>query len=158
MTAGKKKARTLGARFIQSKKGTIGIEVAFKTDEGLINWVGWLSEAAAERTMATLTDVLGFNGDDTLKPGTSQLKSESLDLKREVELDIQPEVYEGKERLKVAWVNLPGMSAGFEALTPEVVQGTLKSIGFKALYLAHKGEGGPVVAKPPVIEESDVPF
>lgn len=136
ITEGKKKARATSARFIQSEKGTMGVEVNFVFDGETLNWVGWLSEKAIERTMQTLVETLDFNGDDEVVPGTSNLKTTSFNTTKEVELVVELETYEGKTRPRIKWVNLLG--GGFKGLTPETVRGNLQAIGFKARYLAIK--------------------
>lgn len=136
ITAGKKTARAVGARFVQSEKGTMGVEVNFTFDGETLNWVGWLSEKAIERTMLTLVETLDFNGDDEPVPGTSNLKPGAINTNKDVELVIELETYKDKTRPVIKWVNLLG--GGFKGLTPEVVRGNLQAIGFKARYLAIK--------------------
>jgi hypothetical protein len=61
-----------------------------------ITWFGYFSEAACDRTLEALR-YCGWEGDDF-----GQL--DGLD-RNEVELELEHETYEGKERLKVRWVN-----------------------------------------------------
>lgn len=142
ITAGKKTAHALATRFIKSEKGTLGIEVAFGFIEGTtpetLNWVGWLSTAAIENTMKVLTDVLEFNGDDEVVPGTSNLKPDTYNKQKDIELVVEMEEYEGKSRPRIKWVNNPGTGSAFQALTPETVKSELGTIGFKAAFLAAK--------------------
>ena len=97
--------------------------------------------------MRTLVEVLEFNGDDEVMPGTSSLKPGAINSQKDVELVIEPEEYEGKSRLRVKWVN--NLNRGFESLSPDVVKTELRSLGFKAAFLA---------AKPTKKTEAEIPF
>lgn len=174
ITAGNKTARMVAARVIKSEQGTTGIEVAFKFKEGeseeQLNWVGWLSPKALSNTMKTLTDVLGFNGDDQVSEKTGQFKAEAFDLTREVQLVVEMETYDGKTNPRVKWVNKPGAGSGFKSLSGQSAQVELAAVGFKAAFYQAKAElsaaGAPQAAVPaaapkaPVghIPEEEVPF
>lgn len=165
ISAGDKTAQATGARFIQSKNGTTGLEVAFKFTETVdgkpsdqrLSWVGWLSSGAIENTMKTLVEVLEFNGNDEVH-STSDVEArpalagvlkdpKALNFGADVVIVIEFEEYEGKSRPKIKWVNKAGGSA-FAGLTPETVKAELGAIGFKAQYLAAKKGAGQPTAKP----------
>ena len=163
VTAGEKIARPIGARFIKSKTGTVGIEIAFRFNEGTLteqlNWVGWLSAAAIENTMDTLTNVLGFNGDDTTDANGQLTNPHALAYLQDVKIVVEMEEYEGKSRAKIKWVNRLGGS-GFQAISVDTIKADLNAIGFKAAFLAAK-QGGPATSQASprtTINESDLPF
>src|SRR4051812_11222862 len=102
ITAGDKIAKPTAARFIQAKTGTIGLEVAFSFkepdgSEGRLNWVGWLSPTTAEkkgafeRTMETLVEVLGFNGNDSVDANGILVDPKALAYDKEVKLVVEME-------------------------------------------------------------------
>jgi hypothetical protein len=166
---GEKIAKPIGARFIKSEKGTLGMEVAFRfknvspaglESEEQMNWVGWMSEKAIENTMDTLANVLGFNGDDTIDPVTKMLTHpKALAYDQEVKLVIENETYEGKVYPKIKWVNRIGGSA-FASVGVDTIKADLNAIGFKAAFLAAK-QGAPAqsqAAPRNTINEADLPF
>lgn len=166
ITEGSKTARVVAGRFIQSEKGTMGIEVAFKFKQGeneeRITWVGWLTANSIQRTMTTLVDVLGFNGDDEPMPGTSDLKPGSLNTQKDVELVVEMETYEGKTNPRVKWVNNLG-GGGFKAIAPATIKSQLNALGFKAAFFAARSQSDAgVVASAPAakahIPDEEVPF
>lgn len=166
ITAGKKLARVAAARFVNSQKGTLGIEVAFRFKQGeveeRIQWVGWCTADAIQRTMKTLVEVLGFNGDDSVDPSTKFLKATALDMNRDVELVIEMQTYEGKTHPRVSWVNNPNSAGGFESPGQNQISAQLSAVGFKAAFLAAKQTfaGGAAVTQPVAAELSpeEVPF
>lgn len=169
ITAGNKVgAKMLGARVIQTDKGTVGVEIAFSflepasQQQEKMNWVGWLSPAAQENTMRTLVDVLGFTGDDEVVPGTSEFKKTAFDYTRDVNLVVDMETYDNKTGPRIKWVNKPG-SGGFKSMDTNVVKNKLNELGFKALFLSTKNQlGSPVPAPAPVpsgaFNSTEVPF
>ena len=168
ITAGDKTARAFKMRFIKSNTGTAGLEVAFRfkqllaggaqSDEQL-TWVGWISDAARDRTMKTLVDVLGYNGSmDTNEDGVFT-DPKVLDWDRDITLVIEMEAYEGKQYPKIKWVNKAGGSA-FAGCAPEVVKNELNSSAFRAAFLAAQQslKGGSKSSAPKTVNEEDLPF
>lgn len=67
----------------------------------------WLSEAAFDRTIQTLKKVFGFNGDlNALYEGKASFSGMPCNITAETE------TYNGKSRVKIAWLNAPGGGAG----------------------------------------------
>jgi hypothetical protein len=89
---------------VSMKKGTEGIEVLFEVVDGVdrgqtVKWTGWLTANTEDRTYESLFHC-GWTGEDFPKlPGLGS---------KQVSLEVEDEVYEGKTRQKVAWVNAPG--------------------------------------------------
>ncbi len=157
IVAGDHLAKPLGARAISSSKGTPGIEVRFQLQTGdTINWVGWLTPNAMERTMETLVGVLGFNGDDAVDE-QSRFKPSSLNLEKEVKLVVEMETRDGKTYPKVSWVNSVDSVMGFKSIEPKSVKGTLAQLGFKAAFITTKQKLG-LTAPAPEMEDDSVPF
>jgi hypothetical protein len=81
----------------QTDKGSPFLRLTFHAAEGQLDGYLYLSDKAIDRTCEVLKDI-GFQGDfdrlDTLK-GVA------------VSITCEIETYEGKERLKVKWVNPP---------------------------------------------------
>lgn len=165
ITAGQKKAKPVAARFIESKGGTTGLEIGFEfiepstdTPERL-NWVGWLSANAMENTMATLVNVLGYNGNDEVDEHGVLSDPKALAYDREVILVVEPEEYDGKTYMRVKWVNSLSGSA-FQGVEKTVIKSKLDQMGFRAAFLAAKqktGKPAAIKASEP-LDESKVPF
>ena len=162
--AGNKTAKVTGGRFIQARTGTVGIEVVFRFEEDgaeeRLSWIGWLSQNAIDRTMETLTDVLGFNGNDEVYGPAEVARDPSLrgvlkdpaafNKEKVVELVVELERNPNNDKLypRVKWVNDPGSRGAFQAMDQDVIKTTLKSVGFKAAFMAHQkgkanGTGAP---------------
>ena len=97
----------------ESSKGTEQIEVSFELQTeagGFIKWYGYFSEKAAARTIESLR-IMGWAGTD-LNDLTG------LD-NNEVEIVVASEVYDGKIKQKVQWVNKPGGVGLERQLSPE---------------------------------------
>lgn len=160
ITPGTKIARPYAGRFIKSEKGTLGLEVAFKFKEGdldeTLTWVGWLSEKAMERTMKTLVEVLGFNGDDSVDANSVLTNPKALNYAQDVSLVIEMEINpnDQKQYPRIKWVNQLGGS-GFKGLAPESIKSELGAVGFKAAFMAARGQLGNL---PEPKEETDVGF
>jgi hypothetical protein len=140
---GKKLARPTAARFIKSQAGTLGMEIAFSFMEpstGVtesMNWVAWLSEKAMERSMDTLTNTLGFNGNDSCNAEGILTDPQALAFNVDVELVVEDEEYKGKYYPKIKWVNRVGGNS-FADATPESIKSELSAIGFQGAFLAAK--------------------
>ncbi len=116
MKPGTYKARGVAALLgNSSEKGTPQIDIQFRIVEGefegeLIRWTGYFTEKTSERTIESL-QICGWQGDDlsvfaqrddgTIPPPNGVDRNP-------VELVLEEEVYEGKTRVKVKWVNRPG--------------------------------------------------
>lgn len=89
------------------EKNTPGVFVMFEIVDGdcrgeSISWCGWLTDNAARRTIESLR-YMGWKGNDLDKLDTITANV--------VDLDVQPETdREGRERLRVCWVNPLGGS------------------------------------------------
>jgi hypothetical protein len=87
----------------------VSVEFVFSDPAlGKITWDGWLSDAAADRTLESLR-YCGWEGDDL-----TELRG--LDA-NEVELVIEQEDYQGRSYPKVKWVNRGGGLAHKTPLT-----------------------------------------
>ncbi len=161
ITAGNKIARAGAIRVVESKnKGTKSIEVMFAFDENgvpaRLYWNGWLTPGALENTLKTLIEVLDYNGDETVvtvpagDPREGMFANQDcINLRKDVQLVVEMESWEGKERPRIKWVN--NISGGqFGGCSPEVVKSHFGAIGFKATYLSVK-QGAPQVKQPDLL-------
>lgn len=147
ITEGKYTAKIVGGRMIQNKDKTkTAIEIAFDLQAGdsieRLLWQGWLSEAAIERTMKTLVEVLGYNGSTALDEDGHLTDPAVFDFSRQVTLVVEMEEYqtqtgEMRQSPKIKWINAIAKSA-FAGLRPETVKSTLAATGFQAAFLAAK--------------------
>lgn len=106
LSKGNYKARAIGGEFGQAKSGTDQVVVVFEVTEGpdrgsRISWYGFFTEKAQARTIESLQHC------GCTFPGDTVTDLTGLDL-NEVELVVDVETYEGKERSKVQWVNKLG--------------------------------------------------
>jgi hypothetical protein len=121
----------------KSGTGTPYVAVQFESDVQLgdrITWYGYLTDAAFERTVASL-QVLGWdpaahNGLIASLNGTGLLKGAPA------EIVLDEETHEGKTRMKVKWVNAPGGGGLGEAMAADDAKGFSESIRFKILSAA----------------------
>lgn len=184
VTPGDKTARALAARFIKSKKGTLGIEVSFEFEEKStggnerLSWVGWLSGGAIEKTMETLVDVLNYNGSEVTDQNGVLTDPNVLNFKKEVRLVVELEegtdeagMPNGKSYPKIKWVNNMGGSM-YQGVKVESIKNDLGAAGFKAAFLAARKNSGQSAdpARPknhapgadfgpePVFDDSEIPF
>jgi len=104
LEAGEHQAVAVNHEWCLTSKGTKALCVRFEVvnHEGqtgnFINWWGYFSEKAWERTIESLRH-MGFNGDDLTSLG---------ELNQKVSLSVIEDEYEGRIRPKVAWVNALG--------------------------------------------------
>lgn len=121
----------------KSGTGTPFVAVQFESEVQIgdrITWYGYLTDAAFERTVASL-QILGWdpaehNGLMTSLNGTGILKGAPA------EIVIDEEQFEGKARMKVKWVNSPGGGGLGGAMEPADAQSFAESIRFKILSAA----------------------
>lgn len=95
----------LACQFGKAKTGTQQVLVTFEILRGAqagqkIGWFGYFTDATTERTLQALR-ICGFAGDDLDKFADQRPDNE-------VEIVVDHEIYEGKPKAKVQWVNAPG--------------------------------------------------
>lgn len=154
--AGKYMAKPIAGAFGRSKtKQTpqVGVEFQFQTPEGTTEtmwWVGFLTPDAKERALEVL-HLIGFNGDESFAKG-------SFNETAEVEIVVEIETYEGKNRPKIAWVNAPG-GQRFSNLQPTEVKTMLVQAGIdiKKEMAAMKAKKGPAQTAAPE-KKAEAPF
>jgi hypothetical protein len=131
-----------------TSSGDPQVSVRFKLiqDGSEITWFGSLKEGKAQEiTFDTLQRVLGMQGDDlnALAGGSG---SGILDEKKDVEIVVANEEWQGKIRTKVKWVNEIG---GFTKKNLDI-KATTKLKSLNAAFKARRKETG---AKAPEREE-----
>lgn len=91
------------AEFGESKNGTPFLALNFKTDqdETITGWL-YLSEKALPGSLRTLRDA--FNFDNNFDTVLDQVTGKPCSI------TVETEEYEGKERLRVKWINAPRSS------------------------------------------------
>lgn len=98
-TPGRHAASVTAVEFGESNSGTPFLRLDFNTTDGSI--AGWLylSDKALPGTVRTLRQAFDFNGD--FESAKEQIAG------KECSIVVEAEEYDGKERLKVKWVNSP---------------------------------------------------
>lgn len=175
ITVGEKTAKVVGARWIKSNTGKMGLEVAFDFEEPTtngrerLNWVGWLSKDAIGNTMDTLVNVLGYNGSEDADENGVLTDKKAFNTEQEVKLVVEMELNpnNNKEYPRIKWVNSMSGS-GFAGVSVNVVKSELQVLGFKAAFLAAKqgGKGSASASKPAdpadeigaPVDPNDLPF
>jgi hypothetical protein len=91
------------AEFGETKTGTPYLSLEFSTEAGetITGWL-YLSEKALANSVKTLRDAFGFDGD--FETVIEQVVSKPCSI------TVELEEYEGKERLRVKWINGPRSS------------------------------------------------
>ena len=103
-TAGRHTVTASNAQLGESDKGTPFVQITFTTESAdvITGWL-YLSEKAIERSVGTLREVFGFNGKLSALAEQIDGKPCSIVVENETGQD-------GKERLRVKWVNPVGGS------------------------------------------------
>lgn len=121
-------------------------------------WRGWLTEKAMDNTIRTLAKVFGFNGDlDALANGKESFAGKPCQIVTEIE------TYEGKDRLRIKWINPAGASA--PTMDAEKVQSIISKLTSRAKAVAKAElaeQGKPVASAKPApkkdVEKDDIPY
>src|ERR1700679_1998603 len=142
VTEGDKIAKPIAIRYLPQeenpKNKSDAFEVCFEFEEPSTGnperlfWQGWVSDAAIERTMDTLVNVLGFNMELAKSKG---IEEKGVITDKDVKLVVEIEEYEGKSRPKIKWVNRIGGSA-YVGGSVELVKTKLASPKMAAAFLA----------------------
>lgn len=100
---GKYAATVSASEFGESKNGTPFLSIDLNTAEGesITAWL-YLSEKALPSSVKTLRDAFDFDGN--FETVCEQIVGESCSI------TVEAEEYEGKERLRVKWINSPRSS------------------------------------------------
>lgn len=140
LNPGNYKARGVSATLEKSsQKGTEQVNVTFRLESGeTVHWIGYFTEKTEARTVESLM-LCGWDGTDFASfSGIDQ---------KDVMLVIEHEVYEGKPRVRVAWVNDPNRSVGGKPMEgAEVASFAERMRARVAAVKATRGE--PAAAKP----------
>jgi|SRR6185369_1337676 len=126
----------------KAQTGTLSVflRCAMEVDGNLeeLTWFGYLTDKAKARTIETLYKI-GFNDDiEGLAKGK---ESNAINTGTSLMFVVESEVYEGKDRFKIKWINLPGETGGIERL--DAVSAKVELEKLKADFLSNK----PVMAK-----------
>lgn len=93
-------------------------------------WQGWLSDAAFDNTIARLATVFGFNGDlQALHEGKVTLAEMPCNITTE------EEEYDGKKRIRIAWLNEHG-GGGAKPMDTEKVSSLIKKLNSRSKAIA----------------------
>lgn len=147
----------------KSGTGTHHVAVLFQDEAGdRITWYGYLSDAALERTVASLQN-LGWN------PAEHGGRIDSLNgtgilAGAKAEIVVENEEFDGKVRPKVKWVNAPGggLGSGLEAAEADIFAASLRQKILSAAAPKPNGTPGPSRQAAPAPSgggiEDDLPF
>lgn len=97
---GKYAARPVEHHFSQSSTGKDQIVVRLQIGEDHISWFGYFTDQTIKRTVESL-EYMGYDGGSL----------DDMVLDQEVQVELVMDNYQGKDRLKVAWINKPGGNA-----------------------------------------------
>jgi hypothetical protein len=174
VTVGSKEGFLVKARFLEPKDKDGNpknpcIEFIFEFKEpstdGIerLPWTAYLSEKATVNSFNRMTDVLGWNGDvksleQVDQDGWYDPEGTVFAFRKEVELDVQEKIYNGKAYNEIAWVNRTGSSDNF-GCSPEKVAGISKRLGLVEAMAQIRSASSPTkeetqAAKPAVKTEA----
>jgi len=131
----------------QSEQGSPFLQISFETADGSITGWLYLTEKALERTVETLRKAFEFDGN--FETVCEQINGKSCSIVCEMD------EYQGKERLKVKWVNPERSSAPINDQAS-----FLKTLSAKAARIPAKAPAAaaptrtPPAAKAPVAQRS----
>lgn len=138
----------------ETKEGKPYVFIGFQLPEGSYYWKGYLNEGfARENTIKTLV-TCGFRDDELAWLS----EPDALDKNTDVLITIEEEMYDGKPRVKVTWIN-----PARKVLSKEESIKLTKGLDLKALF---RGEFGArkvtkrtrTAPKPATIGDNDIPF
>lgn len=141
--AGKYTAKILDYGIGITKAGdpTVVVRFGFGQGQSLI-WNGSLKEGKAQEITIKALLTLGLSNEDNLEALADGIDSNLLDINREVEIDVQPDTYEGKTRMRIAWINPLGGSTFRNAMSKNEFKIKLGGMNLKAAVKAAKLERG----------------
>lgn len=125
-----------GSELHESQSGTLGFQVMLECEDGDTSYTIWLTGKNKERARKTFTEALGVDPDKLADPNYIEMQL-GLDIAgREVTFVTDEEEYNGKRRIKVAWLFKRNKTSGTPARTA-------------AAFFAEQGH---------VITDDDIPF
>lgn len=130
-TVGRHSAKVESAEFGESDKGTPYLRIQFVSEDGESAIAGflYLSEKALANSVNTLRDAFGFDGN--FETVIDQITDKPCSITNECE------EYEGKDRVKVKWINGPRTSKPIENQSS-----FLKTLSAKAARIPAKAPAG----------------
>ena len=131
-----------------------------------VEYIAWLSHAALDRSVKTLADVFGWDGN---LAALSQLVDSGPFVGRECEITVEDEEYNGKMYPKIKWLNKAGGGNSAKPLAKDAVAEMVAKLNATAMKLAAepKDDGTKPapksVPKPPKdadldVAPDDIPF
>ena len=105
LVPGKYKAKIVDYGIGETKSGVPSVNVRFQFGDNSLTWSGYLSEGKARQITVENLTRMGFTDVDRMADLTDGVLSGLLDTNKELEIDVQSEVYEGKTFLKIKWIN-----------------------------------------------------
>lgn len=134
-TAGRHAATVKSAEFGESKNGTPFLQIEFQSEDGDSAITGWLylSEKALENSVRTLRAAFQFDGN--FETVVEQIQDKPCSV------TVESEEYEGKDRMKVKWINGPkttkaidNQSAFLKNLSARTARLPVKAAGKKSPF------------------------
>lgn len=150
LDSGKYRARASGIDCGRAASGTEQVGITFEVfadewgnpiETSYITWFGYFTEGAGERTVKTLR-ACGMTGNDLDKVTIDDLPSV-------VELELGYEEYQGKQNLKVKWVNQPGSGVAMkDKMTPQEKVAFAQRMKGLFLSIPATGASKPAASRP----------
>jgi len=164
-------AAPINGWFCESKTGTAGLRLPLEITGGECNgthveYIAWLSHAALDRSVKTLADVFGWDGN---LAALASLVDSGPFVGRESEITVEDEEYNGKMYPKIKWLNKAGGGSSAKPLAKDAVAEMVAKLNATAMKLASEPkEDAPKAApksapKPPKdadldVAPDDIPF
>ncbi len=150
--------------FCESKTGTPGLRLPLEVTSGeckgtQVEYIAWLSHAALDRSVKTLADVFGWDGN---LAALSQLVDSGPFVGRECEITVEDEEYNGKMYPKIKWLNKAGGGNSAKPLAKDAVAEMVAKLNATAMKLAAEPKDDATkpapksVPKPPKDADLDV--
>lgn len=137
-----------------AKSGAPVVHVKFTTGNSTITWNGSLAEGKAQEITLKSLLVLGLQSVDRLHELADGRLSALLDETKPVQIDVQPETYDGKTYLRVKWINEVGFK---NAIGKDDFKSKLASLNVRATFAQVKQEAGkPKAAAPKKMTDQEI--
>ena len=131
-------AAPLNGWFCESKTGTPGLRLPLEVTSGeckgtQVEYIAWLSHAALDRSVKTLADVFGWDGN---LAALSQLVDSGPFVGRDCEITVEDEEYNGKMYPKIKWLNKAGGGNSAKPLAKDAVAEMVAKLNATSMKLA----------------------
>lgn len=132
---GKYKAKISDYGISENKSGMPIVNVRFQFGDHSLNWIGSLNEGKARQITVENLMKMGLVDGDKMADMADGPSSGVLNMDKELEIDVQPDTYEGKTTMRIKWINEMGFR---NSMTKEDFKAKLAAMNMKGSFALAK--------------------